>query len=73
MKHTYTYLKLSTLFLGIMLVVNNAYSQTLTTNPCAEPATAQWTIGGGCVATSTAGFTNLFDPTSCNSGVFDDG
>jgi hypothetical protein len=57
----------------ITLFTVSLNGQSLNTNPCAEPAASEWTVGGGCIATSTAGFTNLFDPASCNSGVFDDG
>lgn len=70
---TNLYIKKSIVLFAVLLLSSPMFSQSLTTNPCAEPAASEWTIGAGCIATSTAGFTNLFDPASCNSGVFDDG
>lgn len=61
------------LLFGIMFFSVFSFAQVLTTNPCAEPATSELTVDDPCVATTTAGFTNLFDPGSCNSGLFDDG
>jgi hypothetical protein len=61
------------IFIALLLSINNLYSQALVTSPCTEPAGAEWTVGAACVATTTAGFTGLFNPASCNSGAFDDG
>jgi hypothetical protein len=63
------------IFFTILLFGDIAKSQSLVDNPCniPSPAGAEWTIGAPCVNVTTAGFTSLFNPGSCNSGAFDDG
>ena len=52
-----------------------SFGQALVDNPCnlPSPAGAQWPLDGVCYATSTAGFSALTNPGTCNAGNRDDG
>lgn len=72
--HTHFFNKLSFILL-FSFIQMLSFGQALVNNPCnlPSPAGAQWPLDGVCYATTTAGFTNLYNPGTCNSGTRDDG
>lgn len=63
-------------FIVVLVILQTTYSQTLVDNPCdtsGYPANAEWPLNGACVSVSTATFTPLYNPNSCNSGAVNDG
>ena len=63
------------LILVFSLMSSMSFGQALVNNPCPLPAPpgAEWPLDGVCYATTTAGFTNLFTPATCNATANDDG
>lgn len=58
-----------------LLASTASFSQSLVDNPCSTPypAGAQITVNAPCVNVSTAGMSALYNPSSCNSALADDG